>query len=282
VDDEARAAELRSALRKILALRPWHLLVWLRPELERIGPWRQLREDVEHADRLLHDEIARRRGSNPTHPGDDVLSMLLQAHTDSDPAHPGELDIAAVRDELVTLLVAGHETTATGLAWAFELLHRHPAALAHVRAGLDDDRDPYLDAVVKETLRVRPVIHDVARLLTQPAVVAGWELPAGTMVMPSIGLLHADSAHHPDAAAFRPERWLDGSPPPYSWIPFGGGPRRCLGATFATTEMATVLRTVLRAVELRLVEPRPEKVRVKHITLVPARGVPAQVTRRLA
>jgi cytochrome P450 len=127
---------------------------------------------------------------------------------------------------------------------------------------------------VKESLRVRPVIHDVARRLTEPFQVGTWHLPAGVVVIPSIGLLHADDRNHAEAAAFRPERWLEegSDTSPYAWIPFGGGTRRCLGATFATTEMATVLRTVLQEVELRAAEPAGEPQKMSHITIVPRDG----------
>jgi cytochrome P450 family 135 len=276
VDDARRADPLKHALRTVLEIRTPHLLMWLHPGLARIGPWKRLRQDIARADALLYAEIAHRRAAGGLQDRPDVLSMLLLAHA----AAGDDVDDAWVRDELMTLLVAGHETTATGLAWAFERLLRHPQALERVRAGLDDPRDPYVDAVVKETLRVRPVIYNVARVLAQPATVAGYDLPAGTVVLPSIGLLHGDDAHFSQAAAFRPERWLDGGPEPYTWIPFGGGVRRCLGATFALTEMAVVIRTVLQQVDLRAADPAPERTKVHHITLIPAKGASVVVERR--
>jgi cytochrome P450 len=276
VDDAERADPLKRALRTVLEIKTVHLLMWLHPRLERVGPWKRLKQDIAHADSLLYAEIAHRRAAGGLDERSDVLSMLLQAHDASGDA----VDDAWIRDELMTLLVAGHETTATGLAWAFERLLRHPEALDRVRAGLDDPRDPYLDAVVKETLRVRPVIYNVARVLAQPATVAGYDLPAGTVILPSIGLLHRDDVHFPGAAAFRPERWLDGAPAPYTWIPFGGGVRRCIGATFALTEMAVVLRTVLQQVDLRAADPAPERTKVHHITLIPAKGARVVVERR--
>jgi cytochrome P450 len=177
--------------------------------------------------------------------------------------------------------VAGHESTAPGLAWTVERLLRHPEQLARVRAGLEDPRDPYVDAVVKESLRLRPVIYNVARVLARRTRVAGYDLPEGTLLLPSIGLLHAADEHFPGAAEFRPERWLDGAAEPYTWIPFGGGVRRCLGATFALTEMAEVLRTVLRLVDIAAVGAEGEATRVHHITLVPAKGAQVVVHRRL-
>src|SRR5439155_10756837 len=208
--------------------------------LERVGPWKRYVRMLEVTDRLLYEEIAARR-ADPS--GEDILSLLVANTSLSD---------EQLRDELLTLLVAGHETTATGLAWAFERLTRNRAALERV-AGGDDD---YLDAVVKETLRVRPVVADVVRTLQSEADVAGYRLPAGTVVLPAIALVQRDARQYgDDALAFRPERFLDGSPPPYTWIPFGGGVRRCIGAAFATLEMKVVLREVLSRVELSPARP---------------------------
>ncbi len=137
---------------------------------------------------------------------------------------------------------------------------------------LEDGEDAYLDAVVNETLRVRPVIDGVWRRLTAPAVVAGYRLPAGTLVFPAIGLVQTSPGAFPSPYEFRPERFLEGSPAPYTFIPFGGGPRRCIGAAFATMEMKTVLATVLGRVELTAPARRPEPPRTHHVTQVPARG----------
>ena len=198
-------------------------------------------------------------------------TLLLARDEDGRPMTDEE-----VRDELVTLLVAGHETTATGLAWAFERLVRHPAAMERARSGDDD----YLDAVVKETLRVRPIVADVIRKLTRDAEVQGWPLTKGTLVAPAIGLVQRSAAYWPDPLAFRPERFLDGSPQPYTWIPFGGGVRRCIGAALAELEMKIVLKTVLERVELAPARTAAEKMRVRHVTLVPARGAEVVVTAR--
>ena len=147
---------------------------------------------------------------------------------------------------------------------------RHPAVLERLEGELTTGDDTYLDAVVNETLRVRPVVDGVWRKLTAPAVVADHRLPAGTLVFPAISLVQT-SAAFPDPEEFRPERFLEGSPAPYTFIPFGGGPRRCIGASFAIMEMKTVLRTVLKQIELRAAERRPEKPRVHHVTQVPSR-----------
>jgi cytochrome P450 len=264
VTDPARATALAAALTDVTDIKPWHMPAFASERVAAAAPWRVLRRRRAVADRLIAQEVEHHLAAGGLEERDDVLSMLLLS---------ADGDATAARDQLMTLLLAGHETTASGLAWTFERLLRHPAQLARVQAGLGDDRDPYRDAVVKESLRVRPVIHDVARRLTEPVQVGKWPLPEGTVVLPSIGLLHADDRLHPDAAAFRPERWLEGGESsPYAWIPFGGGTRRCLGATFATTEMATVLRTVLQEVTLHAPDPADEPQRMSHITIVPTRG----------
>jgi cytochrome P450 len=200
---------------------------------------------------------------------DDVLSMLLLArHEDGSP-----MDDVELRDELVTLLVAGHETTATALAWALERLVRHPDALQRltdeVRAG---EGDEYVDGVIKETLRLRPVIPFVGRKLSEPQTIAGYDLPAGARVAPSIHLMHRREDIYPDPTAFKPERWLGVRANPYTYLPFGGGVRRCLGASFAETEMRVVLDAIVSNVRLRPARPESEKVGRRVITLVPGRG----------
>jgi cytochrome P450 len=179
----------------------------------------------------------------------------------------------------MTLLTAGHETTATGLAWAFERLMRTPRVMERLTTSLDDD--DYVDAVVKETLRVRPVIVDVARRLTRETEIGGWRLPAGTLVLPAIAVLHMRPDLYEAPEEFRPERWLEGEVESYAWIPFGGGVRRCIGASFAQMEMRTVLREVLRRVRLRAPSSRPERGVIRHVTVVPGRGARAIVDRRL-
>jgi cytochrome P450 family 135 len=208
---------------------------------------------------------------------DDVLSLLLGArHEDGTPMSDGEL-----RDELVTVLGAGHETTATGLAWAIERLVRNPGVLAKLRASVAAGEEDYLGATVKETLRSRPVIVDVARKLTAPATIAGYDLPAGTFVLPAIAALHHREEDFPEPAEFRPERFLEAKTDNYAWIPFGGGVRRCIGAAFAEYEMRTILREFVERAELRPADPKPEKVRVRNITLAPARGARVVLERRL-
>jgi cytochrome P450 len=254
------------------------VLNWL-PFMDRdlggITPAARFRRALAAVDELIFAEIAERRGTPDGDQRDDVLSLLLRArHEDGAPMTDTEL-----RDELMTLLTAGHETTATGLAWAFERLLRTPRVLERLLGSLDDD--DYLDAVVKETLRVRPVIVDVARKLTRETEVAGWRLPAGTLVLPAIAVLHARPDLYESPREFRPERFLGGGAESYAWIPFGGGVRRCIGASFAQVEMRTVLREVLRRVRLRAPTMRPERGVVRHVTVVPGRGARAIVTERL-
>jgi cytochrome P450 len=271
VEDPARLAELRRLLPRLAGFGPVVMLSWVWPRLNAYGPWKRFEELKATVDRELYAEIAARRADPALEERTDILSLLIRGTPGEEPMTDEEL-----RDQLITLLLAGHETTATGLAWAFERLLRHPAQLQRLSSG----DDAYLDAVVKETLRVRPVIFDVARKLTQPAEVAGYSLPASVIVVPAIGIVQRADSRWQRPRDFNPERFLDGQPEPYTWIPFGGGPRRCLGAAFATFEMKTVLRTILSEVELRADRPEPEGVRMKHITLVPARGAKAIVVRR--
>lgn len=161
-------------------------------------------------------------------------------------------------------------------------LVRNPDVLARARTAAGEGDDDYLDALVKESLRVRPVVPDVARRLVTEAEVAGWRLPAGTIVQPGITLVQRDERRFDDAAAFRPERFLDGPTAPNTWLPFGGGVRRCLGATFASVEIRVVLREMLRRVEFETTQRRPERARVRHVTLVPHRGARVVVRSRRA
>jgi cytochrome P450 len=250
---------------------------FLRRNLGRFGPWARFQRARAELDEFIYEEIAARRAEEDDGERDDVLSLLLRAeHEDGSPMSDEEL-----RDELVTVVGAGHETTATALAWALERLLRAPRALARLRESIEAGDDEYLDAAIKEALRVRPVIVDVARKLTAPAEIGGYELPAGTFVLPAIAAMHYREDVYPDPHEFRPERFLDGSGDKYTWIPFGGGVRRCIGAAFAQYEMRVVLRTILERAELSAPDPRPEKVRVRNITLAPGAGGRVVLERRL-
>jgi cytochrome P450 len=240
-----------------------------------MGPWRRYLAGQRELDRLLYAEIAERRAATDLDERDDVLSRLLRTGGGTDGLTDAEL-----RDQLMTLLLAGHETTATTLAWAWHDLARNPAQLARARQAADDGEDDYLVAVFKESLRLHPVIFEVARRLTAPVEVGGYRLPAGVTVMPAIGLVQDDERHFPAPGEFRPERFLDGQPAPNTWIPFGGGARRCLGAGFAQLEATAVLREVLTRFELRFDASAPERAKPRNITLIPSRGARVTVTRR--
>jgi cytochrome P450 len=222
-------------------------------------------------DELIYDEIARRRAEPDLERREDVLSMMLLARDEEGEA----MTDRELRDELVTLLVAGHETTATGLAWAFELLLRNPPVLERLQAALAAGDATYLEAVVKETLRLRTVVPGVGRVVReQPFELGDYLIPPGIEINPSITAIHRRSDCYPQPAAFRPERFLgDDVPDTYTWLPFGGGTRRCLGASFATFEMQVVIRRVLERARLRPLGRRPEKRVRKGVTIVPKRGV---------
>jgi cytochrome P450 family 135 len=276
VEDPERLARFRVVLRRIVEFAPGVLLMWVWPSLGKVGIWRrQLRWQTE-AESLLREEIAGRRAAPDLDRRGDILSRLIRARYEDDSA----MDDDELRDQIMTMLLAGHETTATGLAWAFERLARNPAVMARAQRASRDGEDDYLDAVVKETLRSRPVIPDVARLAVKPFSLAGYDLPAGVTLMPSISLTQ-QSELFPESEAFRPERFLDdASPQPYGWIPFGGGRRRCLGAAFATLEMRLVIKHVLARVELTAPSARDEWALPQHITLVPARGARLRIEHR--
>lgn len=260
VSDPERLRALREVLPASVELSFPIMLMWVVPGLTRFGPWRRYRRTVEEANRLLRLEIAERRRDPSLAEREDVLSQLV---------HAGETGDEELRDQIMTLLIAGHETSSTGLAWAFERLLRNPEVLERARGG----DDAYLDAVVQETLRIRPVIPVVVRRLQAPVELGGHLLPAGVTVMPSITLMHSDPALFSEPERFRPERFLDGEEAStYTWIPFGGGRRRCPGAAFAAFEMRVALRTILRETRLRADRAADERVRSHHITLVPARG----------
>ena len=204
--------------------------------------------------------------------------MLLDArHADSSPMSDQEL-----RDELMTMLVAGHETTASSLAWAVERLSRHPGVLGELEAELHSgDGDAYLTATIYETLRRRPVLPNVGpRLVKQPVQIGGWSYPTGVGLVPNAYLVHHDPRIYPDPYAFRPERFVDSPPGTYTWIPFGGGRRRCLGASFAMLEMKLVLRALLHARKLRVVTEPFERPRRRNITITPGEGSVVSLPRR--
>ena len=272
--DPARLAALRVVLPRVLRIGPWQSLAVMKPELLQTWPWRRLRRAIADADRLLYAEIADHRADPRLAERTDALSMLVRA-SDEDGR---EMTDRELRDQLITLLLAGHDTTATGLAWALERLSRHPAVLQRAVRAAEDGDDDYLDAVAKETLRNRPVVFDVGRILTQPVELAGRRLPAGVMVVPGLVAVHADPQLYPNPERFDPDRMLDATLSPSSYFPFGGGNRRCLGATFAMVEFRVVLREILRRVDLHTTTELGEKPRLKHVIFVPRRGARIRAT----
>src|SRR3954452_10006492 len=278
VEEGERLTQLRDELRNALGIlsdqrRAVFLLLLGPRRIRRFPPFRRM---IEGVDRLLYPVIEARRSAPDLAERDDILSLLLQArHEDGRSMSDREL-----RDELMTLLVAGHETTATGLSWAIELLSRHPEALERLEAEVAAGKDEYLDAVIKETLRLRPVIALVLRKLVEPMEIGGRLLPAGVSVAPSIHLVHRDPEIYPEPERFRPERFIEQPAGTYTWIPFGGGVRRCLGAAFAEFEMAVVLRELVSRRRIQPVGERPEHSVRSTITNVPNRGAEVLVTPR--
>jgi cytochrome P450 family 135 len=264
-----RMDALRAALRDFLDLTtdPRLLAPLILAGPRRIRRFPFFRHRIELVDELLHREIAERRAAEDLAQRDDILSMLVLArHEDNSPMSDAE-----IRDELLTLLVAGHETTATALSWAMERLVRHPEKLERLRAEALAGGGAYLTATIQETLRLRPVIVVVIRRLTEPVELGGYELPAGASVTPCIHLVHRNPEIYPEPGRFLPERFLDNPPGTYTWIPFGGGVRRCLGASFAQFEMAVVLRELVKRREARPARPAPERVFRRAITETPRR-----------
>lgn len=275
VTDPARIDRLHHALTAVLdATAMIALPEALRRDLGRFSPWGRFQRQLAAADALVYDEIARRRRDPEREGYGDVLSLLLAARDEDGRAFTD----VELRDELMTMLLAGHETTATALAFAFDLLLHAPAPLERLRDELDaGGGDDYLGAVVTESLRLRPVIDAAERTLVRPREVAGHLLPAGIRVYPSILAVHRRADLYPEPTAFRPERFLDGQATSYSWIPFGGGIRRCIGAALAEAEIAEVLRVVLSRVELRPQRSTVDRVVMRGITLVPRHGAPVEV-----
>jgi cytochrome P450 family 135 len=260
---ELLRSELRRLLDKVTDPRWAVFLIALGPErIRNFGPFRR---DMARTDSPIYEEIRERRRADDLDQREDILSLMLQArHEDG-----SQMTDSEVRDELVTLLVAGHETTATALSWAVERLVRHPAKLERLTAEVQDGGDDYLTAVVQETLRLRPVISLVNRTLKAPMEFGGYELPAGIKVAPCIYLMHRRPDIYPEPDRFLPERFLDQAPGTYTWIPFGGGVRRCIGGAFAQFEMQVVLRELFRRRTLRPARDGDERVYRRAITETP-------------
>jgi cytochrome P450 len=274
LEEGARQEELKRRVRAMIdpvGTRLGILMMVLSNGRAGTSRFQEFQERRRLVDELIFDEIARRRTQDDLAAREDVLSMLLLARDEEG----GALTDKEVRDELVTLLVAGHETTATGLAWAFELLLRNAAVLERLKASLARGEGEYLEAVVKETLRLRTVVPGVGRVVRgEPFELGEYVIPPGTEINPSITAIHRRADCYPDPTEFRPERFIgDGAPDTYTWLPFGGSTRRCLGASFATFEMEVVIRRVLERTRLEPAAMRPEKRLRKGVTIVPKRGV---------
>jgi cytochrome P450 family 135 len=266
----ARLGELREALRDFLDMltNPRMLAPILTLGPDRLRAYPPFRRRVDRVAKLILGEIAERRTAADLEERDDILSLMVGArHEDGSPMSDAE-----IHDELLTLLVAGHETTATALAWAVERLIRHPDKLARLREEVEAGEEAYLTATIQETLRLRPVIVIVIRRLTEAIQLGGYELPAGVNVVPSIHLVHRDPTIYPEPGAFRPERFIETPPGTYTWIPFGGGVRRCIGAAFAQQEMAIVLRELVARRTIRPTDPAAERPFRRAITETPRRN----------
>jgi cytochrome P450 family 135 len=267
VSEGPRLESLRHELRRLLdtLTKPSSGAIAMALGTEGVMRLGVFRRELERVNRPIYEEIAERRDADDLTERDDIMSLLLQAtHEDGSPMSDEEL-----RDELVTLLVAGHETTANALAWAVERLCRHPEKLQRLTDEVRAGENAYLEAVVQETLRLRPVISIVLRRLAEPMEIGGRLLPAGVSIVPSIHLVHRRADIYPQPHDFRPERFLEQPPGTYTWIPFGGGVRRCLGAAFAQFEMETVLRELVTRRTLAPSRPESERVYRRAITETP-------------
>jgi cytochrome P450 len=281
ISEGPRLENLRSELRRLLdtITKPFSgaVMVALGPEgIMRLGVFRR---ELERVNRPIYEEIAERRQAGDLAERDDIMSLLLQAtHEDGSPMSDEEL-----RDELVTLLVAGHETTANALSWAVERLCRHPRKLGRLTEEVRAGEDAYLKATIQETLRLRPVISIVLRRLAEPMEIGGRMLPGGCSIVPAIHLVHRRGDIYPEPNEFRPERFLEQeggkAPGTYTWIPFGGGVRRCLGAAFAQFEMECVLRELVLRTTLRASRPQSERIYRRAITETPGRDAEVLVGR---
>jgi cytochrome P450 len=244
-------------------------------------PVGMMRFSLGFLDRPTYAVIAARRAATDLEERHDILSLLLQARTEGGEA----LTDSELRDELITLVLAGHETTANTLAWAWERLVRSPAAkerfVEAVRFGDEEESAEAIESVIVESMRARPVIPITGRRAMVPWRLGAYEVPARTPVLISVLLLHHREDLYPDPFAFRPERWTDRKPGTYEWLPFGGGIRRCLGAALAMAEMRAVLREISLRLDLEADRPEPERALHRNVTMIPSRGGRVVVTRRV-
>ncbi|HEV3094434.1 MAG TPA: cytochrome P450 [Solirubrobacteraceae bacterium] len=268
IEDSSRGGELEQLLPKLLNS-PALMSPILRRDLGPYSPWQRFAALRERVDSMLFEEIAHRRSDPHLSEREDILAMLLQARDENGQ----EMTDEELRDQLVTLLLAGHETTAAALAWMFERVVRLPAIHERLRAAAADGDEQYLDCFIKEGLRARPVVPMAIRRVTAPFPIGSYTVPAGTVLGCSMLLAHSNPELYPEPHAFRPERFMEGAPDTYTWIPFGGGVRRCIGVAFATLEMKVILRNVFSRCALQA-PPRakPERPRRRFVTYPPNRG----------
>jgi cytochrome P450 len=287
VDEGSQLTELRDQLKALLGKSELPVSTLLtfylskHPELATRKPWKWVLAERDRTDTLVYKQIAARRQDPHAAERTDVLAMLMQARDEEGLA----MTDAELRDELITALAAGHETTATALCWAFERLLTHPEVYERLEREIDGACEngalrpdkvaqlEYLDAVVKEVLRLRPILPLVGRVLQKPTSIAGFDLPAGAVVAPCIYLTQREPELYPEPEKFMPERFLGVQPDPYSWLPFGGGIRRCLGAAFALYEMKVVIGTVLARARLNIAQRTPVRVVRRAITFSPESGM---------
>ena len=271
VTDERLLTLLRPRVVKVVEISPAMLASFSYPLLLRTPPVRRTVRAMAELDQLLLDLIRQRRTDPNRGTRTDVLSRLIDVEVDGD-----RLDDAELRDQLITLLLAGHETTASSLAWTLYELGRNPGLQQRAARAAREGDDDYLQAVLKESMRLHPILPMVLRTLMEPARIGGYDLPAGVTIGPSILIAHSRSDNYPDPTAFDPERFLGKSPAPNTWIPFGGGARRCLGAGFALMEGTLVLRELLSVYRVDTVGS--DRTMVRNITSVPGRGARIRVT----
>lgn len=286
IDDDRRRTEVRRAVRSLLdagANRRMMITAGMRSVVtgRRLEdqPMRRVVKARDALGKLLEVEIGRRRAEGDEEDRDDVLSLLLSARDDAGDPLPSRV----IRDQLITLLVAGHETTATALAWAVERIARHPDLQEQLAAEALDARHELIDATIRETLRLRPVLPVFMRQVEEPIVIGDWLFEPGTLLGGATMALHRRPDLYPDPDAFRPERFLgDGVPGTYEWTPFGGGVRRCLGASFALLEMRIILAALLAERRLEPGSSRPETQKRRSLVLAPSDGATVQAPRRRA
>lgn len=283
IEDDARRREFRAIVVAVMEATSSPVIATMpafRRNFAGLGPWARFQRALKSFDQWLLNEIAERKKTASTSSSEDIMSLLLSArYDDGEPMSDQEL-----RDQLHLLIFAGHDTTSTGLAWAFYWLHHNPAIreklLQELKAlGPSPEADkiaalPYLEAVCQETLRIRPIAAQIARQLKAPFTVMGHPLQPKSILTISLLLLHNRTDLYPEPETFRPERFIERTFSPYEYLPFGGGSRRCLGAAFAMYEMKLVLATVLSRYDLSLVNDGPVKVQNRGLTMGPKGGIP--------